>query len=195
MGNCLLQLQPPKAELVKASGLKPVSFHKALETPPGFFLLTLLPCIISLGASKVLPWSSFASLFIVKTDLIFTNFFWEGSAGQSQEQSPGTWYPRAGERFPGAMCWEPRLLQRYHLNCSLKWLARRPSCWDVPAGRGAVVSWLPRHRRASSRPAPLRGGLEEKEKKFTYFHNISDPFSKMAGEAIAVECSTALERR
>lgn len=37
--------------------------------------------------------------------------------------------------------------------------------------------------------------LKKKQKKFTYFHNISDLFSKMAGEAIAVECSTALERR
>lgn len=112
------------------------------------------------------------------------------------------------------MCWEPRLFQRYHLNCPLQSLDES-SC-QSHSGAG-LATWLFSHgsampllegnyharllwcRRAHSLLALLHSVLKKKKKgRFTYFPNISDLFFKMAGKVTAVEhmpvSSTALER-
>lgn len=116
IGNCLLQLQPQRVEPGEASGvhLAFLSLCRALENPSQFLLLT--PITIHLAPSSLGHLEPlFPDSFITNTDLVFTDFFREGSEeGDPRNNHHG--FSILGCRKdslmqPQAMWWEPRLFE------------------------------------------------------------------------------------
>lgn len=107
-GNCLLQLQPPRVEPGEASGVHLfLSLCRALENPSQFLLITPI-------TTHLAP-SSLGHLEPLFPDLVFTDFFQEGSEeGDPRNNHHGfsiLGYRKDSLMQPQAMWWEPRLFQ------------------------------------------------------------------------------------